>query len=385
MGKETLSKLSRKHFFAKVLAGLTGFLGLTFFVKQIFGKTNHKGRKQMMNGEGILLTKPLGFVWETKDPFLFCAYHFDKYPQANGKFGPKASLKGRNIGQDFEPKDGWRMYHGEEIPGFPGHPHRGFETVTVVQKGIVDHSDSLGASGRYGNGDVQWMTAGKGIQHAEMFPLIDENTENPLELFQIWLNLPSRSKMVDPFYKMFWSEDIPFSESRDENGKLTKIKLIAGSLGKEKAIAPPPNSWASPADNHVAIWVIDMEPEAQMTLSAARAELTRVLYYYEGKEADFNGRKVPSMNLIDLVSDQEVKIVNGNQGSKILLLQGKPLREPVAQYGPFVMNTQSEIQQAFYDYQKTRFGGWPWSSSEPVHGNKGRFSKYADGTEESRT
>jgi len=124
-----------------------------------------------MENSGIITTKPLGFIWDTKDPFLFCAYHLDKYPEGNGNFGPKSSLVGRNIGQDFEGKDGWRMYHGENIPGFPAHPHRGFETVTLVEKGFVDHSDSIGATARYGMGDVQWMTAGKGIQHAEMFPL----------------------------------------------------------------------------------------------------------------------------------------------------------------------------------------------------------------------
>lgn len=99
--------------------------------------------------------------------------------------GPAASLAGRSIGQDFAPNQPWRMYHGEHVPGFPAHPHRGFETVTIVTKGLVDHSDSLGAAGRFGFGDVQWMTAGKGVQHCEMFPLINQEQDNPLELFQI--------------------------------------------------------------------------------------------------------------------------------------------------------------------------------------------------------
>ena len=84
------------------------------------------------------------------------------------------------MGDDFIIKDGFRMYHGKSVPGFPGHPHRGFETITVVRKGIVDHADSMGASGRYGNGDVQWMTAGKGVQHSEMFPLIHSDKENTI-------------------------------------------------------------------------------------------------------------------------------------------------------------------------------------------------------------
>ena len=97
--------------------------------------------------------KPLGFPWETQDPFLFCVHHMDHYPKGNDALGPDASLAGRAIGQDFTVKDGWRMYHGRNVPGFPSHPHRGFETVTIVQKGFIDHSDSLGAAARFGNGD----------------------------------------------------------------------------------------------------------------------------------------------------------------------------------------------------------------------------------------
>ncbi|HAP75488.1 MAG TPA: pirin, partial [Acidimicrobiaceae bacterium] len=103
---------------------------------------------------------PLGFQWPTADPFLFCVHHLDLYPEGDGRFAPAASLAGRNIGNDFEPKDGWRMYHGSTVPGFPEHPHRGFETVTFARKGFIDHSDSMGAAARFGRGDVQWMTAG---------------------------------------------------------------------------------------------------------------------------------------------------------------------------------------------------------------------------------
>ena len=106
-----------------------------------------------MANSPVLSVKPLGFPWETVDPFLFCAYHDDAYPQGNAAMAPQATLAGRNIGQDFSRKDGWSMYHGETVPGFPGHPHRGFETVTVVRKGLIDHSDSLGATARFGQGD----------------------------------------------------------------------------------------------------------------------------------------------------------------------------------------------------------------------------------------
>ncbi|MEC8283501.1 MAG: pirin family protein, partial [SAR324 cluster bacterium] len=94
----------------------------------------------------------LGFPWATRDPFLFCVHHLDFYPKGNGRGGPAASLRGRQIGNDFIIRDGWRMYHGAKIPGFPAHPHRDFETVTVVQRGMVDHADSMGAAGYYGGG-----------------------------------------------------------------------------------------------------------------------------------------------------------------------------------------------------------------------------------------
>src|SRR4051794_37183168 len=159
--------------------------------------------------EAVRKIKPLGFPWETADPFLFCVHHDDAYPAGNERMGPAASLAGRNIGQDFEIRDGWRMYHGDAVPGFPQHPHRGFETVTVVRRGFVDHSDSLGATARYGAGDTQWLTAGAGIVHAEMFPLVEREAPNPLELFQIWLNLPSVDKFATPHFAMLWREGTP--------------------------------------------------------------------------------------------------------------------------------------------------------------------------------
>ena len=162
-----------------------------------------------------LKVKPLAFPWETVDPFLFCVHHDDAYPRASAKLGPDAPLDGRELGQDFSRKDGWSMYHGTVVPGFPAHPHRGFETVTIVRRGLIDHSDSLGASARYGGGDVQWLTAGRGVVHAEMFPLLDRAAPNPLELFQIWLNLPAASKMAAPYFTMFWSERIPHRLVRD--------------------------------------------------------------------------------------------------------------------------------------------------------------------------
>src|SRR5579863_6285544 len=190
-----------------------------------------------MNASAILNIERLGFPWQTPDPFLFCVYHKDAYPKGNGRFGPDGSLAGRNLGMDFEGKDGWRMYHGETVPGFPRHPHRGFETVTLARHGFIDHSDSLGAIARFGQGDAQWVTAGRGLEHSEMFPLLDAKAPNPVELFQIWLNLPRTHKMATPHFKMLWAPAIPRIVSRDPSGGTTEIVLVAGTLGEARAPA----------------------------------------------------------------------------------------------------------------------------------------------------
>lgn len=327
--------------------------------------------------------KPLGFTWETKDPFLFCVHHLDNYPKGNDQLGPAASLEGRNLGQDFTTKDGWRMYHGETIPGFPAHPHRGFETVTVVLSGFVDHSDSHGAAGRYGNGDVQWMTAGSGLQHSEMFPLLDKNNPNQLELFQIWLNLPKAKKFAQPYFSMLWAENIPILKVEDKNGNRTEVTIIAGKVAEVKAPNPAPDSWANDPANEVGILLIKMDANALWTVPAASLEVNRSLYFYRGTTVNIAGVPIKSYHSVDLLSDQKVIIENGNEAAYLLLLQGKPINEPVVQHGPFVMNSASEIQEAFNDYRKTQFGGWPWSRYDNVHPSEmRRFAKYANGREE---
>jgi redox-sensitive bicupin YhaK (pirin superfamily) len=299
--------------------------------------------------------------------------------------GPAASLAGRYLGQDFTVRDGWRMYHGERIPGFPMHPHRGFETVTVVLNGLVDHSDSHGAAGRYGNGDVQWMTAGAGLQHAEMFPLLNQDKPNPLELFQIWLNLPAARKFARPFYTMLWAEDIPVISEKDKTGKTTSIRVIAGKLGNVNAPAPAPDSWAANPENEIGIWIIKMEAGAVWTLPEASQEINRALYFYRGEEIKIAGISVLPYHSVDLLSERSVIIENGITESYLLLLQGAPINEPVVQHGPFVMNTPAEIQQAINDYRKTQFGGWPWQRADNVHPReKERFAQYADGRVENK-
>ena len=316
----------------------------------------------------------LGFPWQTQDPFLFCVYHLDHYPKGNGEMGPIDSLENRNLGNDFIGKDGWSMYHGTTIPGFPAHPHRGFETITIANKGYCDHSDSLGAAGRFGEGDVQWMTAGSGVQHSEMFPLLHTETENTLELFQIWLNLPKKNKLVDPHFKMLWHEDIPVIELEGAT-----VKVIAGNFNEHLAPKPAPDSWASEADNEVVIWNIHIKANSSITLPKASAESVRTIYFYEGGTMHVLEENIQPNHGIEVDASKEIELKALNKEAHILVLQGKPINEPVAKYGPFVMNTEEELEKAMDEFRLTQFGGWPWRYPDNVHSKeRGRFAKYPD-------
>ena len=335
----------------------------------------------------VLRAQPLGPQWPTLDPFLFCAHHDDSYPAGDGRMGVQSvEFEGRQMGSDFSRKDGWSMYHGDSVPGFPGHPHRGFETVTLVRKGLIDHSDSLGAAARFGRGDVQWLTAGKGVVHSEMFPLLNTDQPNPLELFQIWLNLPAASKMVAPHFTMFWDERIPRLVNTDAGGKRTTVTVVAGALeGADAALPPPPESWAAKDASDLAIWTLLLEPGATWTLPAARGKGTRrMLYFFAGEQLQIGNALADRHAALEIVAGQDWQLANtGSTPVECLLLQGQPLNEPVARYGPFVMNTEQEIMQALQDYRSTQFGGWPWPEQDPVHGSTPRrFARYPGQSED---
>ncbi len=326
--------------------------------------------------------------WKTLDPFLFCVHHKDDYPAGTLDLGPDPKLlRGRDIGSDFSGKDGWSMYHGEVVPGFPEHPHRGFETITVTRKGLIDHFDSMGAKGRYGIGDTQWMTAGKGVQHCEMFPLLKNDQPNPCELFQIWLNLPKRSKFVDPDYKMIWAEDTPILKM--PTGETT-VRVIAsdpkyfGATHPDlKIVSPPSNSYAADPAADLAIWEINIKSGGSFKIPPAIGTgVNRVLYFFDGKKATIGSTALASPKVgAELDSTQEATVSAVDGDAQFLMMQGRPIGEPVAQYGPFVMNTQEEIAQAFSDFRRTRFGGWPWDRPDPTNGNEPkRFAQHSNGS-----
>ena len=367
--------------------------------------------------------EPLSFPFQTPDPFLFAVYHNDAYPAGEPTAGsslergivavrtcpsthasmhnllsyfrnkhvrpprshPSSSGVGdekmqaprKGDGADFNPNAPYRMYHGDRVPGFPQHPHRGFETITCTMRGVVDHTDSLGNAGRYGHGDVQWMTAGKGIVHGEMFPLVNSDRPNDLQLFQIWINLPAARKMTAPAFTMHWAPNV--QSVRSDDGKTTAV-VWAGELMGARGQPPPPMSWAADPTNDVAVWFLTMKPGASFSLPPAGlgAMSNRTLYFFEGDGLSVSGRALTGQKAVELDAGQTADLTvpeGAGQDTLVLILQGKPIGEPVAQHGPFVMNTRQEIMQAFMDYQQTQFGGWPWPEDSVVFPrDKGRFA-----------
>ena len=318
---------------------------------------------------------PTAGPYPTGDPYLFCVYHKDNYPRGNDKM--EAPRIGN--GSDFDPSADYRMYHGSKVPGFPQHPHRGFETITATIEGLIDHADSSGNCGRYGQGDLQWMTAGGGIVHSEMFPLLNQDKPNPLRFFQIWLNLPAKNKMVKPSFAMFWDHEVPKYKSEDNKATATVWAGHYLGVGLETQNQPPPDSWASDPNNDVALVHITIQPGGKFELPKAHEPtVNRSLYYIEGPSGVLvDGHPVETKSRLSMDPTQENVILENptNESIEFLWMQGKPIDEPVAQYGPFVMNTKQEIQQAFMDYQRTEFGGWPWKRDDMVFPrDKGRFA-----------
>jgi redox-sensitive bicupin YhaK (pirin superfamily) len=161
---------------------------------------------------------------------------------------------------------------------------------------------------------------------------------------------------------------------------LVDITVIAGSLDNAEAPSPPPNSWASKAEADVAIWHLRFDPGARWTMPAAGPESHRLLYAFAGSWLTVDGERLDAGNGAAIDPSRPLELVAGDEGIECMVLQGRPIGEQVAQYGPFVMNTQAEIQQAFEDYRRTQFGGWPWGADDPNHGpTPRRFAKHADG------
>src|SRR5205085_2545419 len=189
---------------------------------------------------------------------------------------------------------------------------------------------------------------------------------------------------AEPHFTMLWNEQVPRLVLADAEGRNTEVAVIAGRFGDLASLAPPPDSWAADPNSDVAIWTLRMEPGAGLQLPpAGLAGTRRTLYFFKGDAVMVAGQLVQGPVAISLDAGVEVALAAGTTVCEFLLLQGQPIAEPVAQYGPFVMNTQQEIMQAMQDYRRTQFGDWTFPDAAPVHGSEPkRFAKYPDGREE---
>jgi redox-sensitive bicupin YhaK (pirin superfamily) len=228
--------------------------------------------------------------------------------------------------------------------GFPLHPHRGMETVTYVLRGEVDHKDTLGNSGRIGPGDVQWMTAGRGIMHEEMPQVRPEGIDG----FQLWVNLPAKLKMTKPRYQDIRSDTIP--EIKKDGG--ARIRVITGTI--DGVQGPVTGIAANP------IYLDVFVPARASFIQPIERGHTAFAYVFEG-EAKFvgsdgaEGTKISSPQLAVLGDGDHVKVITGETPARFLLVSGKPLHEPIARYGPFVMNTEEEIEQTLRELRQGTF------------------------------
>ena len=222
------------------------------------------------------------------------------------------------------------------IAGFPPHPHRGFETITYMLNGKFTHEDTAGNKGHLSDGGVQWMTAGKGVIHSEM----PEQTEGLVRGFQLWFNLPKEKKMIEPAYHDIQSDQIPVVEF--EGGR---VKVISGTF----------QGTTGPGRPHTGMMYLDIHLDSKQDITVPIAnDWNGFVYVYEGSISANIG--VPKGHLAVLDTKDDFLCSSSVENTRLILVAGEPLNEPVARGGPFVMNTKGEVLQAFEDYQSGRLG-----------------------------
>lgn len=265
------------------------------------------------DGAGVSLRRSLGIAGAQRhDPFLMLDEFFSDDPE-------------------------------DYIAGFPAHPHRGFETVTYMLDGHMRHEDSVGNKGDLGPGDVQWMTAARGIIHSEM----PQQEEGRMRGFQLWINLPATEKMKSASYRDIPSEEIP-SVSLDGGGT---VKIIAGEFAQSSGTTRGPIVGLTTEPLYLDL---HLPPGTEVDVPVSEGH-NAFIYLYEGEAVVGDDDRALTQRTAGLLSDGDsVRICSGTTPTRLLLLAGKPLNEPVVQYGPFVMNTPEEIQQALNDYREGR-------------------------------
>jgi quercetin 2,3-dioxygenase len=267
---------------------------------------------------------------------------------------PVRSLFSYNtLGQELSPF--LLLDHAAPFPFNPGsnrrgvgeHPHRGFETVTVVYEGEVEHRDSTGAGGKIGPGDVQWMTAGAGIMHEEFHSEAFTNRGGTLHMVQLWVNLPAKDKMAQPSYQTLLSKDIPVVSLPDAAGS---VRVIAGEFGQSRGAAKT----FSPVD----VWDVNLAQGRRATFSFRQGNTVAFVVLRGNVQINGDIVREGQFALMDREAG-DVLVEAGGTDASVLVLSGEPLNEPIAGYGPFVMNTNAEIHQAVRDFNSGQFGRIP--------------------------
>jgi len=316
--------------------------------------------------------------WSGDDPFTFVSHHHDQYPHGNAQMAPPLELiRGRNLGRDYQERFGFRMYHGRVVPGFPMHAHWGYETLTIAEKGFVDHFDTEGNNGRYGNGDVQWTLASSRYEHCEMYPLIDQENENPVHITQIMINIPLKDKNQPNYVNNIWSEQIPvFTEGGNE------ITLYCGEYAGRSICSPNPGSYAT-LENGIRVMKIVMDAGSSFSLEPTQEGIIRNVYFVSGEDAVMDGTKVKPNLRFKMKPAVGLEIANGESQSEFWVLEGRPIGEKQAAFGPVILSDIDEVRASMDEIRIKEFQEWPWGVMDVTNPiEMGRELHRKDGTVE---
>ena len=329
------------------------------------------------NDGPFISKKDLTMHWDVEDPFMFVSHHTDDYPQGNAQMAPPLrQISGRNLGRDYQVRFGFRMYNGKVVPGFPKHAHWGYETLTLPMLGWIDHFDSTGSNGRYGFGDVQWVSAPAMFQHSEMYPLVNQDSRNPNDITQIFVNLPLEEKNIEePSVNTVWKENIPIVK-----GEKSRTMVICGEYGGKSIYSPSTHTWAR-KENSVRILRTDLEAGGSFVLDPAPEDVNRNVYLLNGKGVTILGEPVKEYCKVKIDPTKEVEIKTSDVPAVVWVLEGKPIGQKMASFGPITLSTEQEVRESLNVLRRTEFESWPWDlvdKANPV--DSGRFLRRADGT-----
>ena len=327
----------------------------------------------------FIRTSELTMHWDVEDPFIFVSHHEDDYPHGNAQMAPPLmEISGRNLGRDYKKMLGFRMYNGKVVPGFPMHAHWGYETLTLPQIGSVDHSDCEGNTGRFGFGDVQWVSAPGFYEHCEMYPLVDQEGRNPNDITQVMIALPLEEKNIpEPSVSTVWREDIPVVESEG-----CRVQVLCGEYGGRSIWSPSAHTWAD-RSHAVRILRIELEPGGRFEAGPADPKANRNLYFVSGDKAVVMGTEVIWNLQMKIDPGAEVTVENGAERSVFWLLEGIPIGQKMSMFGPVLLGSDKEVRGALQDIRMHEFERWPWDVIDRVNPiDSGRFLQRSDGTRE---